>query len=228
MCRRSLGVVTFRGRLEAAEKTIHRSERRNRSLRGSKRVRKPLPANVWPDHISARRRVWAKPAPSFQFGGDSLETDLLEQHTGRSRLGLHLAWMISPPEPRGLLDYAFFALVLTVALVGLFWLEASDGVGWADAGFALAAAALPVLGIILARQNEKAAWIVRPTWRVRLLFTLGAFALLFVTISGDAYILHRRDLTAGRFSRDVAVGIALGVTSAWSLRRRNAAGRQLP
>jgi hypothetical protein len=136
--------------------------------------------------------------------------------------------MISLPKPRGLLDYALFALVLTVALIGLFWLEASDGVGWADVGFALAGAVLSVLGIILARQNEKAAWIVRPTWRVRLLFTLGAFALLFVTISGDAYILHRRDLTASRFSRDMAVCIALGVTSAWSLRRRNTAGRQLP
>ena len=153
--------------------------------------------------------------------------DLLYSTYSSFTIGFTLGLMISLPKPRGLWDYTLFALVLTVALVSLFWLEASDGVGWADGVLALAAAALSVLGIILARRNEKAAWIVRPTWRTRLLISLGAFALLFAAIYLDAYILHRRDLTASRLSRDMAVGIALAVTSSWSLRRRNTPKRQL-
>lgn len=34
--------------------------------------------------------------------------------------------------PRGFWDYALFALIMTGAILFLFWLEASDGVGRAD------------------------------------------------------------------------------------------------
>ncbi len=116
---------------------------------------------------------------------------------------------------------------MTGLLIFLFWVEAGDGVGWADGGLALATAVLSVLGIILVRRKEKAAWIARPPSYLRLLFSLGAFALIFGAIYADAYILHRRDLTASRLSRDMCIGIAMAVTVAWSLRRQNNAGRQL-
>jgi hypothetical protein len=57
--------------------------------------------------------------------------------------------MIPLPKPRGFWDYALFAFVMAGALVFLFWLEASDGVGWADAAFAFAGAVLFVFATII-------------------------------------------------------------------------------
>jgi hypothetical protein len=107
--------------------------------------------------------------------------------------------MIPLPKPRGFWDYALFALLLTGLLVALFWFEASDGVGWADAALAFAAAVLCVLAIVLAGRNEKASLIVRSTWQANQLGAIGAFLLMFGAIYAAAYILHRRDITASRF-----------------------------
>ena len=60
-----------------------------------------------------------------------------------------------------------------------------------------------------ARRNEKAVWIVRPTWRADLLAVLSASLLVVGAIYADAYILHRRDITAGRFRHDIVLGVAV-------------------
>ena len=132
------------------------------------------------------------------------------------------------PKPRGFVDYGFFALLMAGLLILLYWFESSSGIGWADAALAFAAAGLLVFAIILARRNEKAAWIARPTWQAILLLSLGAFALIFAAIVADAFILHRGDLTASRLLRDMAIGVAMSVATGWSLRRQIKARNQLP
>src|SRR5258708_36989032 len=107
------------------------------------------------------------------------------------------------PKPRGFWDYALFALFMTGVLLALFWIEATDGLGWADALIAVAAAVLFVLGVILARRGEKAKWITQPTWRVSLLSTLGTLVLVFAAMYADAYLLHRRDITSERLPHDM-------------------------
>lgn len=128
--------------------------------------------------------------------------------------------MIPLPKPRGFWDYALFGLLMTGMLSSLFWLEASGGFGWPDAALAFGSAGLLVFGIILVRQGEKAKWIKRPTWRVYFLATLGGFALMFGALYADAYLLHRRDLTARRFWHDLAFTIVLIAAMLWSSRRR--------
>lgn len=135
--------------------------------------------------------------------------------------------MIPLPKPRGFLDYALFALGMTGALVFLFWLEASDGVGWADLALAFAAAALFVFATVLARRREKAQWVVRPSWNAYLLAALGGFALVFGAIYADAYLLHRRDVNSNRLSHDVVLAVVLIAGTLWSSRRRHHATRQL-
>jgi uncharacterized membrane protein len=116
---------------------------------------------------------------------------------------------------------------MTGALVFLFWLEASDGVGWADAALAFAGAVLFVFVTILARRGEKATWMARPTWHAYLLAALGAFVLMFGAIYADAYILHRRDITSNRLRHDTVLAIVLTAATLWSSRRRPPARRQL-
>ena len=87
--------------------------------------------------------------------------------------------MIPLPKPRGLRDYTLFALVMSGLLMYLFWIEAGHAIRWADAALACAAAMLCVLGIILARRNEKASWLVQPTWQAKLLLAFGVFLLIF-------------------------------------------------
>jgi hypothetical protein len=135
--------------------------------------------------------------------------------------------MIPLPKPRGFLDYALFALIMTGVLSFLFWLEASDRVGWVDAALAFMSAVLSVFDIIFARRAEKATWIKQPTWRVYLIATLGAFALMFGAIYADAYLFHRRDLTARRFWDDAVLAILLTAAMLWSSRRRLPARRQV-
>lgn len=141
------------------------------------------------------------------------------------RFGLHFGQMIPLPKPRGFWDYGFFALMLTGLLVLLFWVEASDGVGWADAALAFAAAVLCVLIIALSRRNEQAAWIVRSSWQVNLLVAFGSFLLMFGALYADAYILHRGDITATRIRHDMILAIALPIATLFPLRRRNTAPR---
>jgi hypothetical protein len=141
--------------------------------------------------------------------------------------GLYFGLMIPLPKPRGLLDYALFALIMTGALVFLFWLEASDGVGWADIALAFTGALLFVFATILARRGEKATWIARPTWPSYLLASLGAFVLMFGALYADAYILHRRDITSSRFRHDMAFAIVLTAWMLWSSRRLIPARSQL-
>lgn len=112
--------------------------------------------------------------------------------------------MVTLPSPRGFWDYALFALVLAGLLMGLFRLEIGGGIGLADAGFALVTSILCVLLVILARRSEKAMWISRPTtWRIHLLAVLGACLFIFGAIFADGYLLHRREISAGRFSQDL-------------------------
>jgi hypothetical protein len=123
--------------------------------------------------------------------------------------------MIPLPKPRGFWDYALFALMLTGLLVFVFWVEASDGIGWADAALALAAAVLCVLAIILARRGERAAWILRPSWQAKLMALLGVFLLFVGANYADGYFLHR--ITASRFPHDMVFAIAWSVAMGLSL-----------
>src|SRR5215469_3068863 len=128
--------------------------------------------------------------------------------------------MISLPKPRGFWDYALFALIMAGALLFLFWMEARGGVGWPDVEFAVGSALLFVFSIILARRGEKAEWITRPSRRVYLVTALGAFALIFGAIYADAYLFHRRDITANRVRHDIVVAVPILAVALWSWRRR--------
>ncbi|HEX7961154.1 MAG TPA: hypothetical protein VF493_14610 [Terriglobales bacterium] len=138
-----------------------------------------------------------------------------------------LGVMIPVLKPRGFWDYALFALVMTGVLVVLFWLDASDGVGWADAALALAAAVLFVVATILARRGEKATWVVRPTWHAYLLGNLGAFVLVFGAIYADSYLLHRTDITSKRLRHDTVLAAVFTIGTLWSSRRRRSSSSQL-
>jgi hypothetical protein len=116
---------------------------------------------------------------------------------------------------------------MTGALLFLFWLEASDGVRWTDATLAFAAAVLCVLAIVLTRRGEKAKWIAQPTWYAHLLAVLGGFGLMFGAIYGDAYLLHRMDITSSRLWGDIVLAVVLTAVTLWSIRRRPPASRQL-
>jgi drug/metabolite transporter (DMT)-like permease len=133
--------------------------------------------------------------------------------------------MIPLPEPRGFWDYGLFALLLTGGLVFLLGLRVNGRVRWADIAFAITAAVLFVLATILARQGEKAVWIVRPTWRMYLLLTLGALLLVYGAIFADLVIFHPRDVSISRIETLVVAGIMTLATSLWSLGRRNIKGR---
>ena len=133
--------------------------------------------------------------------------------------------MIPLPKPRGFWDYELFALMLTGLLVLLFWVEASNGVGWADAALAFGAAELCVLTIVFSRRNEKAAWIVRSSWQANPLVTLGSVLLMFAVLYADAYILHRKDMTTARIRHDMILAIALPIAMLLPLRRRHTGSR---
>ena len=135
--------------------------------------------------------------------------------------------MIPFPKPRSFWDYALFALLMTGALMLLFWTEESYRVGWADVAFAFATAVFLVFGIILARRGEKATWIARPAWHQYLLASLGAFVIMFGAIYADAYLLHRRDITYTRLRHDMVSALVLTAGTVWSLRRVRSARRQL-
>jgi hypothetical protein len=131
--------------------------------------------------------------------------------------------MIPLPKPRGFWDYALFAFVMTGLLMFLFWLDASDAVGWTDAALAFATAVLGVFAIILARRAERATWIARPSRYVNLLAVLGAIGLMFGAIYADACLLHRRDMTSSRLRHDIVFAGVLTAVMLWSsLRRRPA------
>ena len=127
--------------------------------------------------------------------------------------------MIPLPKPRPFWEYALFALIMTGLLMFLFWLEASDAVGWADTALAFATAVLCVFAIVLARRGEKATWIAQPTRSAYLLAVLGAFGMMFGAIYADAYLLHRRDITSSRFHHDAVFGVLWTAVTLWSSRR---------
>lgn len=137
-----------------------------------------------------------------------------------------LSTMIPFPKPRGFWDYALFASIMTGILSLLFWMEASNGTGWADAALACATAVLFVFATILARRGERARWIAHPTWLAYLLVYLGAFALIFGSIYADAYLFHRGDLTSKRLGSDISLFVVLAAAFIWSSRRRIRAKRQ--
>ena len=137
----------------------------------------------------------------------------------RQRLKLGLFWFLLP-GPRGFWDYALFALFTTGLLTLMFWLKASNGIAWADAALAFAAAVLGVLAIVLVRRGEKARWIAQPTWHAYALMVLGACGLLFGAMFADAYLLHRSDITSRRLWHDVLVAVGIVALMLWSSRRR--------
>ena len=133
--------------------------------------------------------------------------------------------MVALPSPRGFWDYALFALILAGLLMGLFWLEIGGGIGLADAGLALVTSMLGVFIVILARQSEKAKWVSRPTRRVHLLAAVGTCLFIFGALFADAYILHRREISARMF-RDDLVPFGVAVTAVLlPTRKRNTALR---
>jgi hypothetical protein len=128
--------------------------------------------------------------------------------------------MIPLPKPRGFWDYALFSLIMTTILMFLFWLEASDAVGWTDGAVASAVAILSVFAIIGARRGENAKWVAEPTWQAYVLAAFGAFVLIFGAVYADAYFLHSRDLTFSRFRHDMVLAVVLLAVFLWSWRRR--------
>src|SRR5258705_12410358 len=135
--------------------------------------------------------------------------------------------MIALPKPRGFWDYGLFALIMTGALLFLFWMEASDGIRWTDATVAFVAAVLCVLAIVLFRRGEKAKWMGQPTLYAQLIIAPGAIGWVFAAIYADAYLFHRRDITSSRFRSDIVLAVGLTAVMLWSLRRRPPARRQL-
>ena len=130
--------------------------------------------------------------------------------------------MIPLPKPRGFGDYALFAFLLFGALMFLFWLEASDRVGWADAVLAAAAAVLFVFAVILARKAERATWIARPTRYLNSLAIFGAVALMFGVMYTDAFLFHRKDISSSRIRHDIVFAAVFTALMQWSsLRRRS-------
>ena len=115
---------------------------------------------------------------------------------------------------------------MTGLLLFLFWVEASGEIGWADAALALSASALLVLAIILARRNEKAAWIARPPQWIIPLGTLGALILTFGAIYADQYLLHRKDITADRLQLHLIIALVIISVSSVRLLKRKVAPRQ--
>ena len=151
------------------------------------------------------------PAFRFNYMGYTLADDSSSQ-TARL-LGLHS-----------------FALAMAGFLLLLFWVEASDRVGWADAALASVAAVLIVLVIILVRRGEKARWIAQPqpTWYLYPLTMLGALALLFGAVYADTYLLHRRDTTSNWLRNNSEIAIATTVVLVCStIIRRHRSKRQL-
>lgn len=131
-----------------------------------------------------------------------------------------LGLMVPFPKPRGFWDYALFALFMTGLLIFVFWTEANDGIGWTDAVFAGAAAALLVFAIIFARRAEKAKWIMQPAWYARALVALGSFIFILGALYGDAYLLHHNNLIRTSLRHDVVLGIVLIAWFVWSPLRR--------
>ena len=129
--------------------------------------------------------------------------------------------MLPLPKPRGFWDYALMALMVTGVLSVSFWLEAGDGASWADVALAFASAILLVFGVIVVRRGENATWTKHPAWRAQPLVLLGAFALIFGSAYADAYLLHRRNITARRFWGDVVLAILMTAWMASSSRRRS-------
>jgi hypothetical protein len=135
--------------------------------------------------------------------------------------------MISFPKPRGFWDYGLFALAMSGFLLLLFWLDASDGLRWADSLFALTAAALFVLAIILSRRGEKAKWIAQQTWATRILAVFGTLGALYGAMYADSYLFHRRGITSSRLLHDVVSAVVFAAVMLWWLRTRSSASRQL-
>jgi|SRR5450631_1847604 hypothetical protein len=115
---------------------------------------------------------------------------------------------------------------MTGLLVFLFWVDATDGLGWADAVLAFMAAVLFPLAIILARRGEKARWTAQSSWHVHLVASLGALMLMFGVMYADAYLLHRRDITSNRVRHDMVLAIVVTATTLWTSRRRPHVGLQ--
>jgi hypothetical protein len=150
--------------------------------------------------------------------------------TEEHRLALTIVYtiikpLITLPKPRGFWDYALFALATSGFLILLFWSEVSDGLRWADATFAFTAAALFVLAIVLARRGEKAKWIEQPTRFTQLLLLLGVLGGLFGAVYGDAYLLHRKDITFSRIVHDVVLALVCTAVTLWFSRSRPSTNR---
>jgi uncharacterized membrane protein YfcA len=125
--------------------------------------------------------------------------------------------MVSLSNPIRFWDYSGFALIMTAALTLLFWVEASDAIGWADLGLAFCAAALLVSVIFLARRRAWAPWVARqPRWRQYLIVLLFLAASMFA----DSYLLHPRDITAMRLKHDIPALLAFIVSVLWAYRER--------
>lgn len=130
------------------------------------------------------------------------------------------------PNPRGFWDYSLFALMMTGGLLLLFRVKTSNGIGWADVAIAFGSAVVLVVAIILARRNEKATWIKQPTWRVRLAATAGALTLMFGAVYADAYLLHRENISASGFWKDLMICIPVIASVFWTFRKRPTALRR--
>jgi hypothetical protein len=106
----------------------------------------------------------------------------------------------------------------------VFWVEASDRVGWGDAALAFGGAVLFVMALLcVGSLSNKAAWVDHPTWKTKLLFGLAGVLLGLGLLYADSYFLHPQDLTVTRFRHDILLGaVALACAALFSeLRKRS-------
>jgi ABC-type Fe3+-siderophore transport system permease subunit len=127
-------------------------------------------------------------------------------------------------KARGLWDQALFELVASGvtfgALIFLFWLRASDGVGRPDAALAFGAAVVFAFVRILVRREDKAAWIEHPSRLSNLLVVLGGLGWLFGALYADTLLFHRKDITSHRVVADIFRFAVLAAALLWSMQQK--------
>jgi hypothetical protein len=138
------------------------------------------------------------------------------------------------PRPRGFwifelpnLVFGAFAMVFIAPLVlGMFWVQARERIGWADVALASASAVLLVLFIMIIffLRGEKARYTVQPNWLRCLVAGVGLAIILGATCA-DTYLLHRSKFTSTRLCEDGVT--VLIITAVLGFLKQNRSKRQL-
>lgn len=128
--------------------------------------------------------------------------------------------MVALPKPRGLWDYVLGAVLMSGLFLLLFWIDATRGIGSADAALAVAAGILFAGFVILTRRDEKAAWLRRTTIVEYALGCFAAFSFIFGFTYTDAYFLQHEKITRSRLWHDLLFAVLLSALLGWNSRER--------